>query len=128
MAVVVVPRVLSEAAGRELKAQLISMITGAPAANFLAAHPPGSIYWTTDSTNPGSQYGGTWRLLTTIGGFAWERTDDGSGDGGKAEQFLTAYPVGSIFWTTSASNPSSTYGGSWTELETNGAHAWKRTK
>lgn len=122
------PRVLLEEAARELCNQLTALITGAPAASFLAAHPPGSIYWTTDSSNPASHYGGEWRLLTTQGGFAWLRTDDGSGDDGTTQQFLTAHPVGSIYWTTNAANPSTIYGGSWTELPTDGAYAWMRTQ
>lgn len=50
-------------------------VTGdSEAANFLAAHPVGSIYSTTSSENPGSEYGGTWVSLPSLGGYKWERT------------------------------------------------------
>ncbi|MCI1984068.1 MAG: head fiber protein [Bifidobacteriaceae bacterium] len=44
------------------------------AAGFLAAWPIGSIYETTQSTNPGDAYGGTWTQLPSLGGFLWKRT------------------------------------------------------
>ncbi len=50
-------------------------VTGdSQAANFLAAHPVGSIYETTVSTNPATLYGGTWAALPSVGAFIWERT------------------------------------------------------
>jgi hypothetical protein len=33
---------------------------------FIAAHPVGSLYWTTATTNPGTTYGGTWKECNTI--------------------------------------------------------------
>lgn len=30
---------------------------------FLAAHPPTTLYWTSDSRNPGDVYGGTWKQI-----------------------------------------------------------------
>lgn len=41
---------------------------------FLAAHPIGSIHLSSSSSDPGSTYGGTWRKLDTMLGYAWERT------------------------------------------------------
>lgn len=41
---------------------------------FLAAHPVGSIYRSTKSTNPGSTYGGTWKSVPSMGAYSWERT------------------------------------------------------
>ena len=121
-------RVMTEPAGRELAAQLKALVTGAPAASFLAAHPPKSIYWTTDPSNPAAKYGGTWESLPTMGGCAWVRTDPGASNDGATEQFLFSHPVGSIFWTADTANPAAKYGGSWTSLPTNnGAFAWKRT-
>lgn len=50
-------------------------VTGdSAAANFLAAHPVGSIYETTVSDNPATLYGGTWIALPSVGAFIWERT------------------------------------------------------
>lgn len=61
-------RVMTEPAGRELAAQLKALVAGAPAASFLAAYPPKSIFWTTDSSNPAARYGGSWKSLPTMGG------------------------------------------------------------
>ena len=33
---------------------------------FIAAHPVGSLYWTTAATSPGTTYGGTWKECDTI--------------------------------------------------------------
>lgn len=41
---------------------------------FLAAHPVGSIYMSTEPGDPGSTYGGTWRELPSLGPHTWERT------------------------------------------------------
>lgn len=42
---------------------------------FIAAHPVGSIYWTTSTTNPGTTYGGTWKECNTIlPGHIYQRT------------------------------------------------------
>ena len=42
---------------------------------FIAAHPVGSIYWTTATTNPGTTYGGTWKECNTIlPGHIYQRT------------------------------------------------------
>ncbi|HJI81582.1 MAG TPA: hypothetical protein OIM20_07650 [Eggerthellaceae bacterium] len=126
MAVVVVPRVISEQAGIEIVAQLKALITGAPAANFLAAHPPGSIYRTTSTLNPGATYGGTWSLMPSVGEFVWVRTDDGSGDGGTTEQFLMAHPVGSVYESTDSTNPGTMFGGSWSNMPSVESFKWKR--
>ncbi|MGN0076340.1 MAG: hypothetical protein ACI38Z_05130 [Parafannyhessea sp.] len=120
-----VQRVVTEAAAHEIVEQLRALITGAPAAGFLAAHPQHSIYMETTGVNPGSRYGGTWRALPSIGPFAWERTDDGTSDGSVA-QFLASHPVGCLYLSTSATSPSATYGGSWEERPSLGAHVWER--
>lgn len=44
------------------------------AAGFLAAHPVGSIYATSDPTDPGVTYGGTWQALASADSFKWLRT------------------------------------------------------
>lgn len=52
--------------------------TGAKAStaeSFLAAHPVGSIYFTSVHTNPGTTYGGTWTELSTDIGFCYKRTN-----------------------------------------------------
>lgn len=42
---------------------------------FIAAHPVGSLYWTTATTNPGTTYGGTWKECgTTLPGHIYQRT------------------------------------------------------
>lgn len=41
---------------------------------FLAAHPVGSIYHSTNSVNPGSVYGGTWVACPSLGEYVWQRT------------------------------------------------------
>lgn len=42
---------------------------------FLAAHPVGSIHLTSSGADPGDTYGGVWRRLDTMLGYAWERTE-----------------------------------------------------
>lgn len=42
---------------------------------FLAAHPPGSYFKTTDPTDPGDVYGGTWELDPSLGAFNWRRIE-----------------------------------------------------
>lgn len=44
------------------------------AAQFLAAHPVGSVFETTKAGNPSDEYGGEWRALPSVGGYKWERT------------------------------------------------------
>ena len=42
---------------------------------FIAAHPVGSLYWTTSAANPGTTYGGTWKECgTTFPGHIYQRT------------------------------------------------------
>lgn len=42
---------------------------------FIAAHPVGSLYWTTSAANPGTTYGGTWKECgTTLPGHIYQRT------------------------------------------------------
>lgn len=42
---------------------------------FIAAHPVGSLYWTTSTANPGTTYGGTWKECgTTLPGHIYQRT------------------------------------------------------
>lgn len=121
-----VQRVLTEAAGRELAEQLRALITGAPAASFLAAHPKGSVYFEVSGINPASRYGGTWRALPSLGAYTWERLDDGGGDDGAAAQFLASHPVGSLYLTTSQESPASRFGGKWEVRPSVGAHVYER--
>ena len=44
------------------------------AEGFLAAHPVGSICSNTTGVNPGSQFGGTWKSVPSMGAYKWERT------------------------------------------------------
>lgn len=43
------------------------------AASFLAAHPVGSLYWTTSPASPGAEYGGTWQTRPSLNGYIYER-------------------------------------------------------
>ena len=51
-------------------------VTFKPVSNTsLVAHPVGSLYWTTATTNPGTTYGGTWKECNTIlPGHIYQRT------------------------------------------------------
>lgn len=118
--------VLTEEAAHEIVNQLKALITGNPSASFLAAHPPLSVYETTDPANPASRYGGAWRELPSTGAHLWVRTDDGSGDGGAVEQFLASHPPGCVYRTTSTTSPASEYGGTWEKAPSLGANAWIR--
>lgn len=44
------------------------------AEGFLAAHPVGSVCSNTTGVNPGSQFGGTWKSVPSMGAYKWERT------------------------------------------------------
>lgn len=44
------------------------------AASFLAAHPVGSVYVTSSTTNPAGAHGGTWARVPYMDGVAWRRT------------------------------------------------------
>lgn len=44
------------------------------AASFLAAHPVGSYFETSSTTNPGKTYGGTWSQVRGCGPVVWHRT------------------------------------------------------
>lgn len=49
-------------------------VTGdSEAAGFLAAHPIGSIYATSNPTDPGVTYGGVWKALASADSFKWLR-------------------------------------------------------
>lgn len=48
----------------------------------LAAHPIGSYYWSDDSTNPGSIFGGVWEAVTDVFLFAASSTIQAGSNGG----------------------------------------------
>ena len=50
-------------AGYAKKDELSSLIAAAVAEAKLAAHPVGSLYWSTQSTDPASLFGGTWEQV-----------------------------------------------------------------
>lgn len=118
-----VQRVLSEPAARELAAQLKALVTGNAPASFLAAYPKGAIYRSTEAESPAARFGGEWGEVECLGGWAWERLDEG--DDGTAEQFLQSHPVGCVYETTGGSPAA--YGGTWEEAPSLGASAWVRT-
>lgn len=43
------------------------------AAGFLAAHPVGSYYMSSDPADPGATYGGTWAKAPSMGPHTWHR-------------------------------------------------------
>lgn len=105
----------------------VTLSSSAQAPSFLAAHPPGSIYRETTGRSPASEWGGTWRRVDSLDGFAWLRTDSGQSDNFTAAQFLAAHPVGCIFEWNKATNPGAVYGGTWVERPSMGAFLYERT-
>lgn len=55
----------------------------------LAAHPVGSYYWSDDSTNPGSIFGGVWEAVTDVFLFAASSTIQVGDTGGSKTHTLT---------------------------------------
>ena len=105
----------------------VTLSSSAQAPSFLAAHPPGSIYRETTGRSPAVEWGGAWRLVDSLDGFAWLRTDSGQSDNFTAAQFLAAHPVGCIFEWNKATNPGAVYGGTWIERPSVGAFLYERT-
>ena len=106
----------------------VTLSSSAQAPSFLAAHPPGSIYRETTGRSPAAEWGGAWRLVDSLGGFAWLRTDSGRSDNFTAAQFLAAHPVGCIFEWNKATNPGAVYGGTWVDRPSVGAFLYERTE
>ena len=106
----------------------VTLSSSAQAPSFLAAHPPGSIYRETTGRSPAAEWGGAWRLVDSLDGFAWLRTDSGRSDNFTAAQFLAAHPVGCIFEWNKAINPGAVYGGTWRKTPSIGAHTFERTE
>ena len=106
----------------------VTLSSSAQAPSFLAAHPPGSIYRETTGRSPAAEWGGAWRLVDSLDGFAWLRTDSGRSDNFTAAQFLAAHPVGCIFEWNKAINPGAVYGGTWRQTPSIGAHTFERTE
>lgn len=78
--------------------------------------------------SPAAEWGGAWRLVDSLDGFAWLRTDSGRSDNFTAAQFLAAHPVGCIFEWNKAINPGAVYGGTWRKTPSIGAHTFERTE
>lgn len=106
----------------------VTLSSSAQAPSFLAAHPPGSIYRETTGRSPAAEWGGTWRLVDSLDGFAWLRTDSGQSDNFTAAQFLAAHPVGCIFEWNKAINPGAVFGGTWRQTPSIGAYTFERTE
>ena len=106
----------------------VTLSSSAQAPSFLAAHPPGSIYRETTGRSPAAEWGGAWRLVDSLDGFAWLRTDSGRSDNFTAAQFLAAHPVGCIFEWNKAINPGAVYGGIWRQTPSIGAYMFERTE
>lgn len=56
---------------------------------FLAAHPPTTLYWTSDPRNPGDVYGGTWKQIKDRFIIASGDTYTNGATGGNANTTLT---------------------------------------
>lgn len=56
---------------------------------FLAAHPPKTLYWTSDHRNPGDVYGGTWKQIKDRFVLAAGDTYTNGSTGGNADTTLT---------------------------------------
>lgn len=56
---------------------------------FLAAHPPTTLYWTSDPRNPGDVYGGTWTQIKDRFVLAAGDTYTNGATGGNADTTLT---------------------------------------
>lgn len=74
----VVPQIVVDEFGRVVGASqatisIPSSQQAGASGGFLAAHPVGTVYESTKSTNPAS-FGGTWKRLPSVDGFKWERT------------------------------------------------------
>lgn len=106
----------------------VTLSSSAQAPSFLAAHPPGSIYRETTGRSPAAEWGGAWRLVDSLDGFAWLRTDSGRSDNFTAAQFLAAHPVGCIFEWNKSTNPGAVYGGIWRQVPSIGAYTFERTQ
>lgn len=53
---------------------VVTLDVDSESGGFLSSHPPKSIFPTTDPSNPGDVYGGTWRKLSNFnGGYLWLR-------------------------------------------------------
>ena len=56
---------------------------------FLASHPPTTLYWTSDTRNPGDVYGGTWKQIKDRFVLAAGDAYSNGATGGKATTLLT---------------------------------------
>lgn len=66
-----------------------SLIAAAKAEAILAAHPVGSLYWSSQSTNPSSLFGGTWTQIKDRFIFAKGDNNLVNGTGGAETVYLT---------------------------------------
>ena len=60
-------------AGNQLLQSIQKLITDAETRAKLAAHPIGSLYWSANSTDPGTLFGGTWQRIKDT--FIWAAGD-----------------------------------------------------
>lgn len=63
----------AEATGDQLLQSINYLIGQAETRAKLAAHPVGSLYWSSDSTDPGQLFGGTWTAIKDC--FVWAKGD-----------------------------------------------------
>ena len=70
-------------------AQLLSVLNKIKAEAILAAHPVGSLYWTSKNENPAITFGGTWKQITDKFVLAAGSTYKAEATGGAATVTLT---------------------------------------
>ena len=66
------------------------------AAVLLAVHPIGSLYWSEESTDPGTLFGGTWEAITGKFIYAVDGTHAAGATGGEATHTLTVAELPSV--------------------------------
>ena len=72
---------------------IAELVTALKTEMMLAAHPIGSYYWSSDSTNPSSLFGGTWEAIKDRFILAAGSTYSAGTTGGSAEMQLHSHSV-----------------------------------
>ena len=96
----------------QLYQSIAKLIDDAETRAKLAAHPIGSLYWSSDSTNPGQLFGGTWVQIKDKFILAAGDTYTNGGTGGAATVTLTTneMPAHNHTGTTTQENTGHTHG------------------
>lgn len=81
----------SENTNNQIITAIRYLINQAKAEAILAAHPIGSLYWSSKSTNPGTLFGGTWKRIKDRFVYAMGDNDTVDVTGGNATITLTTH-------------------------------------